>query len=223
MSWALFSHPTQSREETCCQYGIFLDRLATGCFWGEMYTRAWLFSILIKCCYRCLCFRGRFAPLCRPWGKYSSWKPSPSNQVRAGDTLHRLYVIRLIRSMHAQALQVGMCGEICDPVYSNKICLFLSFQSWCRCLRTSGDQALALQPYSGGLTLKTKHAVANFNLHSSRFYLISLLSVRTTIAVVTTVPLKAHISTFDFVSFVKAVNMTLLCLATDRKQSIVFM
>lgn len=73
--------------------GLFLDRLATGCFWGEMYTRAWLFSILIQCCYRCLCFRGRFAPLCRPWGKYSSWKPSPSHQVRAGDTFQGTRIV----------------------------------------------------------------------------------------------------------------------------------
>lgn len=58
----------------------------------------------------------------------------------------------------SQLVQLGMCGEICDPVFSTKSCLFVSLQSWCGCLRTGGDQALDLQPYSGGLTLKTKHA-----------------------------------------------------------------
>lgn len=59
-----------------------------------------------------------------------------------------------------KCMPVGHTGEICDPVFPNYIYLFLSLQSWCGCLRTGGDQALDLQPYSGGLILKTKHAVA---------------------------------------------------------------
>lgn len=69
--------------------------------------------------------------------------------------------------------------------------------------------------------IKSKTRCGNFNLHSSRFYLISWLSVQTTIAVVTAAPPCVHISTLIlFFLWKLSVNTSLLRLAIDRKQSI---
>lgn len=125
--------------------------------------------------------------------------------------------------------------QICHPAFQTKS-LFLSLQSWCRCLWTGGDQALDLQPYSAGLTFKKKKKsnthCGGFNLHSSRFCLISYVSVHYNQVLWQRRPRAFISSTLSFVflcffsvkgSYLWSVDTTLFCLAMDRKQSIYVM
>lgn len=72
---------------------LFLDCLATGCSsWQELHRRVWVLSLLTKCYYNCVCFRGRLASICWPGRKYSPWQPPPSHQVSLGHSLNSNHI-----------------------------------------------------------------------------------------------------------------------------------